>query len=154
MSAPTIETFTDFIESATKLDDWDKEIHPTVWGRHKTETQPTWEEVVSDGDPYDLTDAFAAIGVADEFEAMFVMYGRMQQVEPETEEDAEIRRVRVMIYLDGQEPQVAVQPQGGQAFIADDQMGEGAMPEMIEKSIKKALMMKVFEEMIEREGNK
>lgn len=131
-----IELFNEFLMKAFSADDWDKDVFPSVWGRfHNDKNGPKWERAIEDLDPYDLIHAFVTIGMHDEFESMLVMTGTMVRVNEDDENDEETRvRVRVLVHLNGDEPVVAVQPQGEMIFFPDD-AGEGMMPDTLREAI-------------------
>lgn len=130
------ELFNEFLMKACNADDWDKDVFPSVWGRyHHDHDTPKWEQAVADSDPYDLITAFVTIGMHEDFESMLIMYGSMARISDENENEEETRvRVRVMVHLNGDQPKVAVQPQGAMTFFPDD-AGEGLMPDTLRDAI-------------------
>jgi hypothetical protein len=127
------ETFNEFLMSVCDPDDWDKEIWPTIYGRMPEMDLP-WKHMDESPDPYDKLSTFVDVGLHHGFAAMLLMYGKMTRLNDDDSPTEEVVRVRVMIYFDGEEPVVAVQPRGETVWITED-MGAGMMAEAIQNEI-------------------
>lgn len=127
----TIETFNEFLIQACDTKDWEFENFPSVWGMKRNDDEPReWTRVAENPDPYDVIFEFVAVGMHPTAQAMLLMYGTMAKIDEDGDESNELKRVRVLVHLDGDKPTVAVQPKGEVLFLPDDG-GEGLMPEAI-----------------------
>ena len=130
-----IERFNEFLMSTVSPDDWDLEIKPTVYARNAEKHELGWVKISDEPDPYLNVPLFVAAGLNESFESMMIMYGSMTRAEENDDDNAERKRVRVMIYLNGEEPVLGVQAEGETVFEPDD-FGVGQMADAISMLIK------------------
>lgn len=128
-----LERFNEFLMSAVSPNDWESELKPAVYAR-KEHDNDGWVKMFEEGNPYLAIPIFVACGLDEQFESMLVMYGNMAKVDTESDSE-ERKRVRILIYMNGDEPVLGVQPQGEVVFEPDD-AGEGAMPDALAEMIR------------------